>query len=87
MIETPPYRVSWEHQGKSYIATLLLTDHVEVLSLRVGDDGQSRGLGDTIKKVIDKVTRGKIKPCNGCNKRRQRLNKLLPYKGEKNGRR
>ena len=85
-METPPYRVSWVYEGKTYTVKLELTDHVEVLSLVMEDDGRSKGLGDTVKKVIDKVTRGKVKPCGGCKKRQQRLNKLLPYKGDKNGR-
>jgi len=41
----------------------------------------SRGLGDTIKKIIDKATLGKVKPCGGCKKRQAALNKLMPYKG------
>ena len=85
-METPPYRVSWEYEGKTYTVKLELTDHIEVLSLVMDDDGRSKGLGDTVKKVIDKVTRGRVKPCNGCKKRQQRLNKLLPYKGDKNAR-
>jgi len=40
----------------------------------------SRGLGDTVKKVIDKITRKNRKPCGGCKKRQEALNKLLPYK-------
>jgi hypothetical protein len=39
----------------------------------------STGFGDTVKKIIAKVTRGKIKPCGGCKKRQELLNKLLPY--------
>ena len=46
----------------------------------------SKGLGDTVKKMIDKVTRGKVKPCGGCKKRQERLNKILPYKGDNDGR-
>ena len=45
----------------------------------------SRGVGDTVKKVIDTVTLGKVHPCSGCKKRQERLNKLMPYKGENNG--
>ena len=50
---------------------------------------KSKGLGDTIekitkatgiKKVVDKIT-GK-KDC-GCNKRKQILNKVFPYKNKK----
>lgn len=44
----------------------------------------SKGLGDTVKKVIDKVSMaltGKApKPCGGCAGRQAALNKLLPYK-------
>lgn len=36
----------------------------------------SRGLGDTVAKVLKRVG---IKPCGGCKKRQERLNKLLPY--------
>ena len=38
---------------------------------------QSRGLGDTIAKVTSAIG---IKPCGGCNERREALNKLVPYK-------
>ena len=38
---------------------------------------RSSGLGDTIAKVTKAVG---IKPCGGCKKRQQKLNKLLPYK-------
>jgi len=41
----------------------------------------SRGLGDTIKKIINKATLGKVKQCGGCKKRQAALNKLMPYKG------
>jgi hypothetical protein len=48
---------------------------------------QSKGLGDTIekitkvtgiKKVVDKVNEVTGKDC-GCNKRKDKLNKLFPY--------
>jgi len=38
---------------------------------------KSRGLGDTIAKITKAVG---IKPCGGCEKRREKLNALLPYK-------
>ena len=41
---------------------------------------RSRGLGDTVAKAIHKVSRGKIKPCEGCKKRQAKLNRLIPYK-------
>ena len=36
-----------------------------------------RGLGDTIKKITNKMG---IKQCGGCKKRQAALNKLFPYK-------
>jgi len=39
----------------------------------------SRGVGDTLKKMIEKVSKGKIKPCKGCKKRQEMMNNLLPY--------
>jgi len=49
---------------------------------------QSKGLGDTvekftratgIKKAVDAVSKAVGKDC-GCNKRRDKLNKMFPYK-------
>jgi hypothetical protein len=37
---------------------------------------KSRGLGDTIAKMTLAVG---IKPCGGCKKRAELLNKLVPY--------
>ena len=48
---------------------------------------KSKGLGDTIekitkvtgiKKVVDKISKVTNKDC-GCNKRKNKLNKLFPY--------
>ena len=36
----------------------------------------SEGLGDTIKKVTDKLG---IKQCGGCKRRQEKLNRLFPY--------
>lgn len=38
--------------------------------------GQSRGLGDTVAKVTKTVG---IRPCGGCQKRREWLNHAVPY--------
>lgn len=43
---------------------------------------QSRGLGDTVAKVIKVATGGLVKPCGGCEDRRKKLNELVPYKTE-----
>jgi hypothetical protein len=40
----------------------------------------SRGLGDTIANFIKTVTFGKVKPCGGCKKRQEALNRLAPYR-------
>ncbi len=40
----------------------------------------SRGFGDSVAKVIKTVSGGRIKPCGGCQKRRQKLNEIFPYK-------
>jgi len=37
---------------------------------------RSKGLGDTIAKVTKAVG---IKPCGGCKKRQEKLNKMFPY--------
>lgn len=46
----------------------------------LGIKKKSRGLGDTVKNVIDKLTGGKVKQCGGCKKRQEALNKIIPYK-------
>ena len=45
-----------------------------------GVPGGSRGLGDTIARATAAVG---VKPCGGCEKRRQTLNRLVPYKRAK----
>jgi|TARA_Y100000310_G_scaffold306013_1_gene346767 hypothetical protein len=42
------------------------------------DDSLARGLGDSLAKAIDRYTN--IKPCEGCKKRQETLNKWIPYK-------
>lgn len=37
----------------------------------------SRGLGDTVAKITSALG---IPPCGGCGRRRQLLNKLIPYR-------
>jgi len=41
-------------------------------------DERSRGIGDTLAKIIDKTLN--VEPCDSCNKRRNYLNRLFPYK-------
>mgnify|MGYP006419838491 CR=1 FL=1 len=39
----------------------------------------SKGLGDTVSSIINTVSRGKIKECGGCKKRKQWLNENVSY--------
>lgn len=57
-------------------------DAAEIAELNTLLEGQkkvavSRGVGDTIKKVTDKLG---IKQCGGCKARQKALNKMFPYK-------
>ncbi len=40
---------------------------------------KSKGLGDTVAKVISKIPFKKNTPCSSCAKRQEILNKLIPY--------
>ncbi len=44
----------------------------------------SRGLGDTIEKVIQKLTLGRARTCGRCRKRRNWLNRRFPYESRAN---
>jgi len=44
------------------------------------NDKKSIGLGDTVSKIIKKITLGKIEECEPCKKRKEELNKRFPYK-------
>ena len=41
---------------------------------------ESKGFGDTVSKLIKKATGGKAKECEPCKKRKEKLNKMFPYK-------
>ena len=45
-------------------------------------NNQSKGLGDTVEKIIDKVTGGKVtkENCGGCKKRKEWLNGVFSYR-------
>jgi hypothetical protein len=45
---------------------------------RVDLFGHDRGIGDTISRVIKTVAR--VKECGGCEKRKEYLNKLIPFR-------
>lgn len=55
--------------------------HVSRFDLRdPTEEMVSQGLGDTIAKATKAIG---IKPCGGCKKRQQKLNKAFPYKNKK----
>jgi hypothetical protein len=40
----------------------------------------SRGIGDTIEKILHPIVKGtKLENCKGCKNRKEILNKLFPY--------
>ena len=41
--------------------------------------GPSRGAGDLLTKAIKTATLGQVGPCGGCNKRKMKLNGVLPF--------
>ena len=42
--------------------------------------GHDKGFGDTISRAINKISRGRIKECGGCSKRKEALNRIIPYR-------
>ena len=41
---------------------------------------KSKGLGDTVSKLIKKISGGRVKECEPCRKRKEALNKKFSYK-------
>lgn len=60
------------------MAKRIYIDEEEMLKPKKGEM-RITGLGDTIEKITKTIG---IKPCGGCKKRRDKLNKLFPYKNE-----
>ena len=54
---------------------------------RVDLFGHDKGLGDTVSRAINTLSRGTIKECGGCQKRKDYLNKLVPYRDLESSRR
>ena len=48
----------------------------------INPDDKSKGLGDSVSKLIKKVTGGRVKECEPCRRRREKLNKKFPYKND-----
>ena len=44
------------------------------------NDNTSKGVGDTVSKIIKMLSGGKVKECEPCKKRKEALNKKFPYK-------
>ena len=42
-------------------------------------DNNTKGLGDSVSSLIQYVSRGRIKECGGCKKRKEWLNHGVPY--------
>ena len=42
----------------------------------------TKGLGDTVASLIDRISGGRVKPCNGCDQRKDFLNRILPYESK-----
>ena len=65
------------------LVTDLADGTVEIIASAKQDEptkpAPSKGFGDTIKKVTDKLG---IKQCGGCKKRQKKINRLFPYKEE-----
>jgi len=83
---TQTHGVEWDYDGKRYRVILQLNETATIKSIGViepAETQRSRGAGDTFKKIIDKATLGKVKPCGGCKKRQAALNKMMPYKGDR----
>jgi hypothetical protein len=69
----PRYVALWEARGEVPAGTLAALD-LEPPPEK--PPKKSRGLGDTIEKITSAVG---IKPCGGCKKRQEALNRLVPY--------
>ena len=54
---------------------------------RVDLFGHDKGLGDTVSRAINALSRGTVKECGGCQKRKDYLNKLVPYRDVESDRR
>ena len=54
--------------------------HAGTIAKHREDSSQMRGLGDVIHRVATAIG---VPTCGGCEKRRQQLNKLVPFTSEK----
>lgn len=79
--------VNWRDEPCAYLSTQCDESQRQTVELTISAnhwvDGteRSRGLGDSVHKLARKL--GFKKPCKGCEKRRDALNKAVPYKPPK----
>jgi hypothetical protein len=71
LTDLEPAAVARDDQGVTYDTT-----HPAWLAAKV-KYAKSKGLGDTLKKLTTAIG---IKPCAGCQKRAEILNRVFPYK-------
>ena len=57
----------------------MLLIHIMMSSKETTNKNKSRGVGDSIAKIIKKMSGGRITPCEPCKKRKEALNKKFPY--------
>jgi len=50
------------------------------MAKRIDLFGHDKGLGDTVSRAINSLTGGRIKECGGCQKRKEYLNKKIPFR-------
>jgi hypothetical protein len=69
------YVAKWERLGQVPEGTLAAMG-LEPPAPSEKPPRKSRGLGDTIAKITSALG---VKPCGGCKKRQEALNRLVPY--------
>jgi hypothetical protein len=57
-------------------------NNMSLVPIKAKRKRRSRGLGDTIAKLIHRLTLGLVKPCCACRQRQAFLNKLIPYRNK-----
>lgn len=66
---------SYDHGGESRTACLEVTSDGGLRVVKCGSKKKFRGLGDAVAAVTNAVG---IKPCGGCQRRREALNRATP---------
>jgi len=74
MVTTPSAMIVLHGDYQNVLTLMLITMVCAEIAIMV-----NRGLGDTVSSIIRNVSRGKIKECGGCKKRKQWLNENVSY--------